>query len=89
MNLHPAEKMSSGFVSGGTTDNPVLRDDEWLKAQQEVEENHRRKEQEGVQDGGKTLYEILQNNKGERRSAKIKHLLCWEKGLLKVCVFVV
>lgn len=57
--------MSSGFVSGGTTDKPIPRDDEWLKAQQEIEENRRRKEEEGKQDGGKSLYEVLQNNKGD------------------------
>lgn len=57
--------MSSGFVSGGTTDTPAERDDEWLRAQQEIEANRRRKEEEGKQDGGRSLYEILQNNKGE------------------------
>ncbi|KAL8914688.1 MAG: hypothetical protein Q9171_000700 [Xanthocarpia ochracea] len=57
--------MSSGFVSGGTTDKPVERDDEWLKAQQEIEANRRKKEEEGRQEGGKSLFEILQNNKGD------------------------
>lgn len=57
--------MSSGFVSGGTTDNPIERDDEWLKAQQEIEATRRRKEEESRQEGGKTLYEVLQSNKGE------------------------
>ena len=57
--------MSSGFVSGGTTDNPIERDDEWLRAQQEIEANRRRKEEEARQEGGKTLYEVLQSNKGE------------------------
>jgi len=56
--------MSSGFVSGGTIDQPVERDDEWLKAQQEIEDLRRRKEDEAKQDGGKSLYEILQQNKG-------------------------
>ena len=61
--------MSSGFVSGGTTDNPIQRDDEWLKAQQEIEGNRRRREEEGRQEGGKSLYEVLQNNKGESASS--------------------
>lgn len=56
--------MSSGFVSGGTIDNPTERDDAWLQAQAELEENRRRKEQEGQQDGGKSLFEVLQANKG-------------------------
>lgn len=57
--------MSSGFVSGGTTDAPIERDDEWLKAQQEIEANRRRKEEESRLEGGKTLYEVLQGNKGD------------------------
>ncbi|KAL9002022.1 MAG: hypothetical protein Q9188_005029 [Gyalolechia gomerana] len=61
--------MSSGFVSGGTTDNPLERDDEWLKAQQEIEANRRRKEEEGRQEGGKSLYEVLQNNKAAKQEA--------------------
>ena len=57
--------MSSGFVSGGTTDAPIERDNEWLKAQQEIEATRRRKEEESRQEDGKTLYEILQGNKGD------------------------
>ncbi|KAL8843363.1 MAG: hypothetical protein Q9176_001976 [Flavoplaca citrina] len=61
--------MSSGFVSGGTTEDPIERDDEWLKAQQEIEANRRRKEEEGRQEGGKSLYEVLQNNKAAKQEA--------------------
>lgn len=57
--------MSSGFVSSGTLDQPVERDDDWLQAQKEIEANRRRKEEEGRQEGGKSLYEVLQQNKGE------------------------
>ncbi len=57
--------MSSGFVSGGTTDKPIERDNEWLKAQQEIEATRRRKEEASRQEGGKTLYEVLQSNKGD------------------------
>ena len=57
--------MSSGFVSGGTTDQPIERDNEWLEAQQEIEATRRRKEEESRQEGGKTLYEVLQQNKGD------------------------
>lgn len=56
--------MSSGFVSGGTVDEAIQRDDEWVKAQKEIEETRRRKEEEGRQEGGKTLFEVLQQNKG-------------------------
>ena len=55
---------SSRFVSGGTIDNPVERDDEWLKAQQELEASRLKKEEEARQQGGKSLYEVLQANKG-------------------------
>lgn len=57
--------MSSGFVSGGTNDQPIERDAEWLQAQQELEAQRRRKEDEGKQNDGKSLYEVLQANKGK------------------------
>jgi hypothetical protein len=57
--------MSSGFVSGGTADQPLERDDEWRKAQQEIEQRRRQKEEESRQGGEKSLYEILQSNKGD------------------------
>ena len=57
--------MSSGFVSGGTTDQPIERDDEWLQAQKELEANRRLKEEQSRQQGGKSLYEVLQSNKGD------------------------
>lgn len=57
--------MSSGFVSAGTNEQPVERDDEWLKAQQELEEERRRKAEIGQQNGGKSLYEVLEQNKSE------------------------
>lgn len=57
--------MSSGFVCGGTADQPTERDDEWLQAQKDIENTRRRKEEEIRQSGGKTLYEVLQQNKGK------------------------
>ena len=62
-NLTPARVMSR-FISGGTNEQPLERDDEWLKAQKEIEEARRRKEEEGRQADGKSLYEVLQANKG-------------------------
>lgn len=56
--------MSSGFVSGGTTEKPIERDDAWLQAQKDIEQTRRKKEEESRQEGGKTLYEVLQQNKG-------------------------
>lgn len=57
--------MSSGFVSGGTTDEPIERDDEWQRVQQELEGQRKRKADLGKQDGGQSLYDVLQNNKSE------------------------
>jgi hypothetical protein len=54
----------SRFVLAGSLDKPTKRGDEWLKAQQEIDESRKRKEAEGRQDGGKSLYEVLQANKG-------------------------
>lgn len=64
--------MSSGFISGGTTDDPTVRSDEWLAAQQEIEASRRRKAEEASrQQDGKTLYEVLQGNKGDFPSAAL------------------
>ena len=57
--------MSSGFVAGGTADNPIERNDEWRQAQQEIEAKRREKEELGKQNEGKSLYEVLQANKGD------------------------
>ena len=57
--------MSSGFVSAGTNEEPIERDDEWLRAQQELEEERRQKVEWGQQQGGKSLYEVLQQNKSK------------------------
>ena len=57
--------MSSGFVSGGTADEPIERDDEWQRVQQELEEQRKRKADIGKQEGGQSLYDVLQNNKSE------------------------
>lgn len=66
--------MSSGFVSAGTLDEPTERDDEWRRAQQELEETRRRKAEIGKQDGGKSLYEVLQQNKSRYPSTVISLL---------------
>lgn len=64
---HAALNMSR-FVPAGSLDKPTKRGDEWLKAQQEIDENRKRKEAEGRQDSGKSLYEVLQANKGVSRA---------------------
>lgn len=56
--------MSSGFVSGGTVDAPIERDEAWRAAQQEVEAKHRRKAELARQNDGKSLFETLEANKG-------------------------
>lgn len=56
--------MSSGFVSGGSLEKPIERDDEWKKAQQELEENRKKKAELEKQREGKSLFEVLQTNKG-------------------------
>lgn len=56
--------MSSGFVSGGTTDAPIERDDQWLAAQAEIEANRRRKDEALRKNDGRSLFETLEANKG-------------------------
>jgi hypothetical protein len=57
--------MSSGFVSAGTNEEPVERDDAWIRAQKELEEERRLKAEAGQQKDGKSLFEVLQQNKSE------------------------
>ncbi|KAG9634481.1 hypothetical protein KCU95_g18801, partial [Aureobasidium melanogenum] len=59
----------SRFVSGGTVDKPTERDEEWLKAQEQIEAARRKKEGENRQHGGKSLYEVLQANKDAKQEA--------------------
>lgn len=65
--------MSSGFVSGGTNDAPIERSDEWLAAQKEVDAKHARKAAEAEQADGRSLYEVLQANKGKYALAAPRH----------------
>jgi hypothetical protein len=55
----------SRFISGGLLDQPIERDEEWAKAEREVEEERKRKAELDKQHAGKSLYEVLQANKGE------------------------
>ena len=54
-------------MSGGTIENPIDRDEEWRVAQAEVEAQRRAKEEADKQNDGKSLYEVLQANKGDAR----------------------
>jgi hypothetical protein len=55
----------SRFVSGGSLDKPVERDEAWLKAEQELEEKRREKAELERKQGGKSLFEVLEANKGD------------------------
>lgn len=54
--------MPSRFVSAAA-ERPVGEDDDWVKAQQTIEHTFKPKQEEGKQEGGKSLYEVLQQNK--------------------------
>ena len=56
--------MSSGFVSGGNADAPIERDAAWLAAQEELEATRRRKAEESRQADRRSLFEVLEANKG-------------------------
>jgi acetyl/propionyl-CoA carboxylase alpha subunit len=60
--------MSSGFVSGGTVEQPTERDDEWRQAQKELEEARKAKADLAAQHDGKSLFEILQANKDKKQA---------------------
>ncbi|KIX95390.1 uncharacterized protein Z520_08907 [Fonsecaea multimorphosa CBS 102226] len=58
----------SRFVPAGT--DPDTPDDAWVKAQQQVESTRKPKTVEGgAQEGGKSLYEVLQANKAAKQEA--------------------
>lgn len=72
--------MSSGFVSGGTNDEPIKRSDEWLAAQQEIEANRQRKAIEARQSDGRSLFETLEANKGISSSQVPRMNSYWDLG---------
>jgi len=61
--------MSSGFVSGGTNEQPIERDDAWLAAQKELEANRARKAAASKPSDGRSLFETLEANKGSFSSS--------------------
>ena len=67
--------MSSGFVSGGTTEQPRERNELWQKAEQELEAARQRKLEQKNHDG-KSLYEVLQENKGKHIFVSYMFVLC-------------
>ncbi|KAF1834240.1 hypothetical protein BDW02DRAFT_345555 [Decorospora gaudefroyi] len=60
--------MSSGFVSGGKAGEEIERDDEWKRAQQELEDARRAKAEIAAQHDGKSLFEVLQANKEKKQA---------------------
>ena len=67
--------MSSGFVSGGKAGEEVERDDEWKKAQQEIEDARRAKADLAKQQDGKSLYDVLQAKKQAEFEEKARYKL--------------
>jgi hypothetical protein len=58
------EEAANRFVAGGTVDKPNQRDAEWMAAEQALEDERSRKAKLGKEHDGKSLYEVLQENKG-------------------------
>ena len=64
----------AGSGSGsGSVENTDVQNEAWVKAQQQVEALKKPKLQDGVQDGGVSLYEKLQQNKGLQGSVNLKY----------------
>ncbi|KAK4942383.1 hypothetical protein LTR10_017830 [Elasticomyces elasticus] len=62
--------MSGRFVSVGGEPVPEVSNDAWAKAKQDVEAQRKPKQlEEGTQEGGKSLYEVLQANKAAKQEA--------------------
>lgn len=84
--------MSSGFSSGGVIfggekqaeqqqeeKKDEAQDDQWANVKRELDEDRARREQEGKQENGKSLYEILQQNKGRYSGCLAKAIECLKK----------
>lgn len=57
--------MSSGFVPAGSdAAAPTKPDDAWVKAQQLVAQSRSKEATPSKQDDSKSLYDVLQQNKG-------------------------
>lgn len=58
--------MSSGFIPSSTSSNLNFRDEEWIKARAELDAaRHRKEELSQQQQNGKSLYDVLQANRGD------------------------
>lgn len=57
--------MSSGFISAGSKEDFNEEGDGWAKAQQAIESDARKRQEEGRRAGDASLYDILQQNKSE------------------------
>ena len=56
--------MSEKFVPAGSLDQITDRDNEWLQARQELVAKQKEREAINPEHDGKTLFEVLQANKG-------------------------
>ena len=75
--LLTCRNMSSGFVPAGAGDDPPPEDDAWRQARQDVEATRERRKQDAEEAiDGKTLYEVLQQNKGKYHNARRSLTLC-------------
>lgn len=59
--------MSSKFVAEGAQIQPLSQADEWAKAREKIENARKSKTEDktGTQEGGKSLYEHLQEQRGK------------------------
>ncbi len=58
--------MSSGFVAAGSDGASTKPDDAWVRAQQLVAQSRSTESKPNKQDDGKSLYDVLQQNKGRQ-----------------------
>lgn len=69
--------MSSGFISEQTGEVSKPQNDDWVKAQQIIDATRTHKQESGKQEGGKSLYEVLEQNKGRAVQYRQATLRCW------------
>lgn len=56
--------MSRFVTEGANEEYKAAKDDEWARVQQDLQLNQQKKQDEGKQEDGKSLFEVLQANKG-------------------------
>lgn len=68
--------MSSGFVAASADQRVNGNDQDWSAAEQAIETNRKSQFDAGKQEGGKSLYEVLQQNRSKESAIMSCNVAC-------------